>query len=101
MRRRDFISLLGGAAWPLTARAQQPDRMRRIGILLPATADDEEYQVRIGAFMQGLQQSGWSIGQNVRVDTRWAKGSADDIRRLQQSWSRSRRMSSWPMALRL
>ena len=55
--------------------------MRRIGILLPATADDEEYQVRIGAFMQGLQQSGWSIGQNVRVDTRWAKGSADDIRR--------------------
>ncbi|MGB8576416.1 MAG: ABC transporter substrate-binding protein [Pseudolabrys sp.] len=83
MRRRDFISLLGGAAaaWPLTARAQQPDRMRRIGILLPATADDEEYQVRIGAFMQGLQQSGWSIGQNVRVDTRWAKGSADDIRR--------------------
>ena len=75
--------LLGGAAaaWPLTARAQQPDRMRRIGIILPATADDEEYQVRIGAFMQGLQQSGWSIGQNVRVDTRWAKGSADDIRR--------------------
>ena len=75
--------LTGGAAaaWPLTARAQQPDRMRRIGIILPATADDEEYQVRIGAFMQGLQQSGWSIGQNVRVDTRWAKGSADDIRR--------------------
>ena len=83
MRRRDFISLLGGAAaaWPLTARAQQPDRMRRIGVLLPATADDEEYHVRIAAFMQGLQQSGWSIGQNVRVDTRWAKGSADDILR--------------------
>jgi putative tryptophan/tyrosine transport system substrate-binding protein len=83
MRRRDFIKVLAGsvAAWPLTARAQQRDRMRRIGIIVPATADDEEYQVRIGAFMQGLQQSGWSIGQNVRIDTRWAKGTADDIRR--------------------
>jgi putative tryptophan/tyrosine transport system substrate-binding protein len=83
MRRRDFIKVLAGsvAAWPLTARAQQRDRMRRIGIIVPAMADDEEYQVRIGAFMQGLQQSGWSIGQNVRIDTRWAKGTADDIRR--------------------
>src|SRR5262245_19899687 len=82
MRRREFIAVVGGAAvWSLAARAQQPDRMRRIGILLPATVDDEEYHVRIAAFMQGLQQSGWSIGQNVRVDTRWAKGSADDILR--------------------
>jgi putative tryptophan/tyrosine transport system substrate-binding protein len=69
------------ARWQRGRYAQQRDRMRRIGIIVPAMADDEEYQVRIGAFMQGLQQSGWSIGQNVRIDTRWAKGTADDIRR--------------------
>jgi putative ABC transport system substrate-binding protein len=83
MKRRDFITLLGGAAtaWPFNARAQQPDRMRRIGVLLPATADDAEFQTRVGAFLQELQQSGWSIGRNVRIDTRWASGSASDIRR--------------------
>ena len=66
MNRRDFITLLGGAAvsWPLAARAQQGERMRRIGFLLPAAADDAEYQARVGAFLQGLQQSGWSIGRN-------------------------------------
>jgi len=71
MKRRDFITLLGGAAttWPLAARAQQPDRMRRIGIILPAAADDTEFQARVGAFLQGLQQLGWSIGRNVRIDT--------------------------------
>jgi hypothetical protein len=69
LKRREFISLLGGAAaaWPLAARAQQPERMRRIGVLLPATADDAEFQARVGAFLQGLQQSGWSIGRNVRI----------------------------------
>jgi putative tryptophan/tyrosine transport system substrate-binding protein len=81
--RRDFITLLGGAAaaWPLAARAQQRERMRLIGVLLPATADDVEFQVRIAAFHQGLQQSGWTIGRNVRIDTRWATTDAAEIRR--------------------
>ena len=79
LRRRDFITLLGGAAaaWPLMARAQQSERMRRIGVLLPAAADDVEFQTRLGAFLQGLQQSGWAIGQNVRIDTRWASNASD------------------------
>ena len=83
MERRDFITLLGGAAvaWPLAARAQHPERMRRIGVLLPAAADDPEFQARVGAFLQGLQQSGWTIGRNVRIDTRWATTSVADIRR--------------------
>ncbi len=83
MQRRQFISLLGGAAaaWPVAASAQQPERMRRIGILLPAAADDPEFQVRVAAFHQGLQQSGWSIGRNVRIDTRWATTSAAEVRR--------------------
>ena len=82
LRRRDFITLLSGAAaaWPLAARAQG-ERMRRIGILLPATADDASYQPRVGAFLQGLQQSGWTIGRNVRIVTRWAGANAADIRR--------------------
>jgi putative ABC transport system substrate-binding protein len=83
MKRRQFITLLGVAAvsWPLAARAQQPDRMRRIGIILPATADDPEFQTRVGAFLQGLQQLGWTIGRNVRIDTRWATTNDADIRR--------------------
>jgi len=82
MKRRDFISLLGGAAaWPLAARAQQRERMRRIGVLLPGTADDAEFQARIGAFLQGLQELGWTIGRNVRVDTRWATSNAASIRK--------------------
>jgi putative tryptophan/tyrosine transport system substrate-binding protein len=82
LKRREFITLLGGAAaWPLAARAQQGERMRRVGVLLPATADDAEFQARVGAFLQGLQQSGWSIGRNVRIDTRWATANAADIRR--------------------
>jgi len=83
LRRRDFVTLLGGAAtWPIAARAQQPhERMRRIGILLPATADNLEFQSRVGAFLQGLQQSGWRIGRNVQIDTRWATAKAAEIRR--------------------
>src|SRR5437667_8039594 len=83
MRRRGFITLLGGAAatWPFAAHAQQPVRMRRIGVLLPATADDPEFQALMGAFQQGLQESGWSIGRNVRIDTRWATTNAAEIRR--------------------
>ena len=81
MKRREFITLLGGpvAAWPLSARAQQT--IRRIGILLPATADDAQFQAYVGAFLQALAQLGWTIGRNVRIDTRWATTDAADIRR--------------------
>ena len=78
MRRREFITLLGGAAaaWPLAARAQPPERMRRIGVLLAATADDTEFQARVGAFLQALALLGSTIGRNVRIDTRWATANA-------------------------
>jgi putative ABC transport system substrate-binding protein len=83
MRRRAFLAALGGAAaaWPLIARAQQGERIRLIGVLMPAAADNLEFQVRIAAFYQRLQQLGWSIGRNVRIDTRWAATNAADIRR--------------------
>jgi putative ABC transport system substrate-binding protein len=82
MRRREFITLLGGAAsWPMAARAQQPERIRRIGVLLPAAADDVEAQARIGAFLQELALLGWNVGQNVRIDTRWASANVAEIRR--------------------
>ena len=70
-----------GSGWPLAARAQQPERMRRIGVLMPGTADDAEYQARMAAFLQGLQQLGWSDGRNVRIDIRWAAGDANLIRK--------------------
>jgi putative tryptophan/tyrosine transport system substrate-binding protein len=82
MKRREFITLLGGAAtWPLSARAQQPERIRRICVLLNAAADDAEYQARLGAFLQVLALLGWTIGRNVRIDTRWAMTNAAEIRR--------------------
>jgi len=82
MKRREFIALLGGAAaWPLVARAQQREPVRRIGVLLPATADDQIWQARLAAFRQGLAVLGWTIGRNVRIDTRWATTSIADIRR--------------------
>ena len=82
MKRRAFITLLGGAvAWPLAARAQQGERMRRIGVLLPASADDADFQTWLGAFQQALAQSGWNIGRNVRIDTRWGGGKVDDTRK--------------------
>jgi putative ABC transport system substrate-binding protein len=82
IRRREFIAALGGAAtWPLGARAQQPERVRRIGVLLPAVADDPIWQARLGAFLQGLAVLDWSIGRNVRVDARWAIPDAAEIRR--------------------
>jgi len=82
MKRREFITLAGGAvAWPLAARAQQGGGMRRIGVLLPATADDPEFQARVAAFVQGLQQLGWTEGRNVRIDIRWGAGDAERIRR--------------------
>jgi putative ABC transport system substrate-binding protein len=82
MRRREFITLVGGlAAWPLAARAQQTDRIRRIGVLLPATADDTVFQARVGVFLQELALLGWTIDRNVRVDIRWASANANEIRR--------------------
>jgi putative ABC transport system substrate-binding protein len=83
LRRRELFSLLGSAAaaWSGAARAQPGERIRRIGILLPVAADDAEFQARVGAFLQGLQQLGWSIGRNVGIDTRWAGARAAEIRR--------------------
>jgi putative tryptophan/tyrosine transport system substrate-binding protein len=83
MKRRDFITLLGGVAvaWPLAARAQQNGRMRLIGVLLPGAADDLDFQTWVGAFQQALGKSGWIIGRNVRIDTRWGAGKPDEIRK--------------------
>ena len=74
--RREFITLLGGAAvaWPLAARAQQGERMRRIGVLMNTGADEPESQARLAAFMQGLQELGWAVGRNMRIDHRWSQG---------------------------
>jgi len=83
MRRRQFITLMGGAAavWPLAARAQQGERMRRVGVLLHPAADDMVFQTRVGAFLQGLALLGWTIGRNVRIEVRWSGGKADKARR--------------------
>jgi putative ABC transport system substrate-binding protein len=82
MKRREFITLFGGAAaWPLTARAQQGERMRRISVLLPAVSDDLEFQKWVGAFLQALAQLGWTIGRNVQVDTRWATANTAAVRK--------------------
>jgi hypothetical protein len=103
IRRREFITLLGGAAaaWPLAARAQQPERVRLVGIILPATADDVEFQARVGAFLQGLQQLGWSIGRNLRIDTRWATANEGAIfADTRRNWPRLLRTSFWLMGPR-
>src|ERR1700738_44594 len=85
MRRRTFISLVGGAAtWPLTARAQQPERMRRIGMLMGYAENDSEAQAWIAAFREGLQKLGWTEGRNIRVDTRWASADAEAGERFAQ-----------------
>jgi putative ABC transport system substrate-binding protein len=82
MQRREFITLLGGAAaLPLAARAQQGDRMRRIGVLVPASSNDSESQTRLKALREGLEQFGWSDGRNIHLEYRWAEGNTDDIRR--------------------
>ena len=102
MRRREFVSLLGAsvAAWPLAAHAQQSERVRRIGVLLPAAADDPDFQAWVAAFLQALQQLGWTIGRNVRIDIRWATANAAEFADTRRNWPRSRRTSSWPMAPR-
>jgi len=80
MKRRAFITLLGGAAaWPLGARAQQTEKVRRIGVLMNRVADDPEAQARFKAFVQGLQQLGWAEGRNVRMDVRWTAGVAEQL----------------------
>ena len=81
--RRKFLATLGGAAatWPLAARAQPRERMRRIGVLMSLAADDPEGQARLTAFVQGLQELGWTDGRNVQIDYRWPAGDAERIRR--------------------
>src|SRR3974390_2025652 len=83
MRRRDFIKVIVGSAatWPLAARAQQGEHMRRIGVLMNGAADDPEGQARIAAFHQGLQELGWTLGRNARIDARWGAVDADSSRR--------------------
>src|SRR5262249_29427817 len=83
LNRRAFITLLGGAAaaWPLAARAQQSEQVRRVGMLIGQAADDADGKARLAAFVEGLQQLGWTDGRNVRIDTRWGGGDADRMRR--------------------
>jgi putative ABC transport system substrate-binding protein len=82
MRRREFITLLGGgaAAWPLAAGAQQPERIRHIGVLMGLAEDDPESQARLAAFRQSLRELGWTEGHNVRFDYRWAAADPARIR---------------------
>ena len=82
MRRREFIALIGGvaASRPLASHAQQAERMRRVGVLLPATADDREFQARISAFRQEIEKLGWTEGRNIRIDYHWAAAGADRLR---------------------
>jgi putative tryptophan/tyrosine transport system substrate-binding protein len=83
MNRRDLISLLGGAAvLPVAARAQQPGRMRRIGMLLPNTERDPMGQGRVARFQQGLEKLGWTVGRNIRIDVRWGAADAERVRAL-------------------
>ena len=102
MNRRKFITLLGGAAaaWPLAARAQQPQRVRRIGVFMPGVADDPEYEARNAAFLQGLGELGWIVGRNVRIEYRWGPAMSSAIARLRGSWSHRRRTSLWGLAAR-
>ncbi len=82
MKRREFITLIGGAAagWPLAARAQQGERVRRVGVLMNLPADDQEAQLYLAAFQQGMQELGWSVGRNLRIDHRWGPGNREQYR---------------------
>jgi len=102
MRRRDFVRLFGGVAavWPLAARAQQPDRTRRIGVLMNL-AESEQAQARITAFRQALGQFGWTDRRDVQIEIRWAGGDADRFAISRQNWRRWYRTSSWPLVRRL
>jgi putative ABC transport system substrate-binding protein len=83
MKRREFITLLGSAAsmWPLATRAQQGERVRRIGVLMNLAADDPESQRQVAAFLHSLDELGWTVGRNLRIDTRWGAGDSERIRR--------------------
>ena len=90
MKRREFIAGLGGAAaaWPLAARAQQPERMRRIGVLMAFDENDPEAKASLSGFTQGLAELGWTDGRNLRMDVRWAAGNVDRMRACtRRSWS--------------
>jgi hypothetical protein len=99
LKRREFITLLGGAAaaWPLAARGQQGERMRRIGVLSTVPADDSESQVRMAAFHQGLQEAGWVVGRNLRIDYRLAQAMPNKSDSTRMNWSRSRPRSFSPL----
>ena len=88
LKRREFITLLGGAAavWPFAARAQQPERMRRIGVLMNTAADDPTGQTRLLAFAQALAQAGWTDGRNVRIDIRWARATPSAFANMRRNW---------------
>ena len=93
MRRREFITLIGGAAaWPLVARAQQTDRVYRIGVLMNLVADDPQSKLRLTAFLEGLKQLGWNEGRNVRYEVRWASGTLSELASWPRNWSHSRLM---------
>ena len=99
MRRRSFIRLLGGAAtWPLAARAQQGERMRSVGVLMTFGADEAIGQTRVAALLQGLQQAGWEVGRNLRIELRWSGANPADIRKHALELSQ-RRNSSTRVAL--
>ncbi|MGB8174348.1 MAG: hypothetical protein WA756_05255 [Pseudolabrys sp.] len=102
MRRRDFITLFGGVAavWPLGALAQQPDRKRRIGVLMNL-AENQEAQARITAFRQALEQFSWTDRRNVQIEIRWAGGILTAIAISRRNWWRWYRTSSWPLVRRL
>ena len=102
MRRREFITLLAGAAaWPLAARAQQSERMRRIGVLMHTAANEPESQARLAAFMQGLQELGWGVGRNLRIDYRWSVGDSARLYKDARNWSGLLRRLSWAASARL
>ena len=100
--RREFITLLGGAAvsWPVAARAQQAERMRRIAVLSSLAADDPQSQRRMTAFVQGLQQFGWTDGRNVTMKLVGARATANACADTQRNWLRSRRTSFLPSPFR-
>jgi putative ABC transport system substrate-binding protein len=93
VRRREFTTLLGGAmiAWPFAARSQQPERMRRVGVLSALTADDPEGQTRVAAFREALQKLGWTDGRNLQLDIRWSEAMPNACARMRRTLPRLRR----------